>query len=219
MRRCVLLTTVLEASSGEPPDEPTAPYSDQFNDGTLSAFWTFVDPQGDCSYTLDGATKLSITATDTSSHDLWGGANYAPRVVQDCPAGDLSVEAKALSYPDTRFSLQGILASNGNEVLRIDTYSDGSATYGFMAHIDGGSANQIGSPVDITAWGSGPVYYRLTRSGNTWTGQISANGTNWTTVGSETLADFAPNKIGVFAGSVQSNEYSGEFDWFINLNE
>lgn len=54
---------------------------------------------------------------------------------------------------------------------------------------------------DHTAAGSAPKWLKLTRTGNTFKGSISANGSNWQTVGTVQI----PMKRKVYIGIALSN--------------
>ena len=67
-------TTLAETSS--------ALTSDDFNacavDGSV---WTFVDPVGDGSVSVNG-TQLELSVPAGIAHDVWSGGNMAPRLMQ-----------------------------------------------------------------------------------------------------------------------------------------
>ena len=57
---------------------------------------------------------------------------------------------------------------------------------------DGGGCN------NNTTSGSAPYWVKLVRSGNTFTGYCSPNGTTWTQLGSTTLTNVIPPRISVW---------------------
>ena len=105
--------------------------------------------------------------------------NRLPVLLQAAPDDDFEVEAKFDSAVTTRQQQQGLLVEqDAGNLLRLEVYSDGTATHLFLAQLSGGSASVIS---DSTVAGGSPVYLRLQRSGNGWTLRYSNDGSSWTT--------------------------------------
>jgi regulation of enolase protein 1 (concanavalin A-like superfamily) len=72
---------------------PTVIASDEFNSGTLdTSIWTFIDPVGDSSLALTGS-EAQIGVPAGTRHDLWGGVDEVPRLLQAAPNDNFTVEA------------------------------------------------------------------------------------------------------------------------------
>ncbi len=158
---------------------PSALSSDEFNAGQLNTgLWTFVNPLGDSSAGANGSQALISVAAGTG-HDIWTGLNTVPVLLQAAPNDDFEAEAKFDSAVTTGYQQQGLLVEqdDGN-LLRLEVYSDGTATHLFLAGLSGGSASVISD--SIVAGGS-PVYLHLKRTGNGWTLRYSNDGSSWTT--------------------------------------
>ena len=188
--------------------------SDDFNSCALDPDWTFVNPLADASYQLTG-TQLRLNVPGGSSHDVWTGGNFAPRLMRSLSDEDFELEAKFDSLVTGKFSMQGVLLEqDSNNFLRFDTYSNNNVIYLFVARFTNGSpAVLVNTPVSLS---SSPVYLRLGRVGSQWTLAYSTNGSSWSTA--TTLTDgLVPAQVGVFAGNAGDNPaYTAVVDYFFN---
>ncbi len=186
--------------------------SDEFDSTTLSSFWTFDDPAGDSTLTLDGSTASISVPVDTN-HNLWDDDVNAPRLMQSVADGDFEVEARFDSSLTEKYQLQGILAEQSNGTfLRFGNYTNGSSVFAFVAVIDpvAGTASAIHSQSIAAAATS---YLRVGRLGDTWTFERSTNGTTWLTLTTFNQA-FALSKLGVYAGNVNGPAHTAVVDYF-----
>src|SRR3989339_1970599 len=100
--------------------------SDDFNSCSLNNIWTFIDPVGDGSYSING-TNLLISVPSGTNHDVWTAGNKAPRIMQNINNTDFEIEAKFESTLTIRNQLQGIIIEQDiNNFMRIDYYTDGT---------------------------------------------------------------------------------------------
>ena len=91
-----------------------------------------------------------------------------------------------------------------------DVYSDGNVLRVFSGvTVNGNSSMRISTVVQA----GDAEYLRVTRSGDTWTYEYSADGSNWTEAGSYSHAVTATS-AGVFAGNVaQASGYTAQVDY------
>ena len=150
--------------------------SDEFNGPINPAVWSFVDPVGDVTLVGDGsAARMSIPGG--TSHDLWAGANLAPRLLQLAPNVDLEVEVRFDSSVTSRYQMQGVVfVESADRLLRLEVHHDGQATRLFAAGLVGGSVSVLHN---AKVSGS-PRYLRVRRTGNEWALGYSLDGTAWT---------------------------------------
>ena len=178
------------------------PTSDNFNEKTLNtSLWTFVNPVGDGSYSLNG-THLLLVVPGGSNHDpAFGGVDNTARVLQPVGSADFAVQARFDSIPDTQYQFQGIVVEqDAANFLRFQVGSTGSALVVNASTILGGIETvRTGGPVSVNGKPSS-LWLRVRKSGDTWTQAWSQDGSHWQVVGSFkqalTLAD-----IGPFAGN------------------
>ncbi len=178
--------------------------SDDFNNCALdTGRWTFVDPVGDGSATLQGVGSsdvvLALSVGSGVSHDVWSTGNESARVMQSIGDADFRVEAKFESVPMLGYQIQGLLVegSGTGNFLRFDFFSDGSNLHVFSASFSNGTptvrVNQL-----ITS--GGPLYMRVLRQSSQWTLLYSYDGATWTQAVSYSQA-LTVTGAGVFAGN------------------
>jgi hypothetical protein len=131
--------------------------------------------------TYEDATGTFFVSGDGS--DIWGSADSFSAVTR---GGVVQLTARVVSEQNTdTFAKAGLImgefAANARRVI-LDVKPDGGLE--FMARTDdGGSMSFIAG-----ANASFPVWLKLTLNGNVYTGEMSADGATWTTVGSVTMA-------------------------------
>jgi regulation of enolase protein 1 (concanavalin A-like superfamily) len=189
--------------------------SDDFHSTSLNtSLWTFVNPLNDGSVSLNG-TDASITVPGGTSHDVWSSGNFAPRIMQSIPNADFEVEVKFDSKVTSAYQMQGIIVeqSSGN-YLRLDVYNDGASPRLFSASfVNNTPTVNVDTPIAAGV----PVWLKLKRTGNTWTGSWSNDGTSYTTAVTfnQTLS---VTKAGLFAGNCCSSApaFTALIDYFFN---
>ena len=113
------------------------------------------------------------------SHDVWIGANNAPRVLQTVADTDFEVETRFESILSAQYQMQGIMVQqDASTFLRFDFVRDASTTRFFTASFASGAPTVR---KDTTIANGSPLYMRVRRNGNTWTGSFSYDGTTWKT--------------------------------------
>ncbi len=168
------------------PANAASPISDDFNACALdTGLWTFINPVGDGSYSVNG-TQLRLNVPANISHNIWLEGNRSVRVMQPTQNTDFEIITKFESSVTQRYQMQGILVEQDSQTfLRFEIYHDGSSTQLFAARFLNGDPRTLisGMPLPNT-----PPYLRITRVGNQWSFSHSENGTNWTSGGSFTFS-------------------------------
>jgi alpha-L-fucosidase len=135
-----------------------------------------------------------------SGADIWGTADgfyYACRKLN----GNGSITARVTSQQNTTgwakagLMIRESLNENSTYVINFMSPSNGIALQRRAS--TGGSASGVANPTGITA----PYWLRLTRSGNTFTADRSADGTTWTSVGSTSVTMASSVYVGLAACS------------------
>ncbi|UHD17107.1 PKD domain-containing protein [Thiocapsa bogorovii] len=193
--------------------------SDDFNEGTLDTdVWTFIDPLGDATLSLNGA-QAAIAAPGGTAHDIWSSGNFAPRLMQAAPDADFEVEVKLDSPVTQRFQIQGLVVEESpGRFMRFDVHHDGTGVRVFAATVVDGTAS-IRHNV-LTALSGSPIYLRLAREGDLWTPRYSTDGITWQTLNAFSHA-MDVGAIGVFAGNAASSgspvpAHTAVFDHFFD---
>ncbi len=224
--RCVVTNSVTSVTSNAatltvtsaPP--PGSLVSDDFHTGTLNtSLWTAINPRNDASFTLTGAgtvdARLSIVVPSGSIHDCWTGGITAPRIMQTVTNTDFEAEVKFDGAMTAGYQIQGILVQqDATNFLRFDLVRDASATSFFAASF----ANDVPTvQANVAVSATAPVYLRVKRVGNVWTGSYSTNGTTWTQGTSFTRA-MTVSSIGPWAGNAGSPApaFTALIDYFFN---
>ncbi len=189
-------------------DTPAGPVgSDDFVGPDLDTTqWTFVDPQGDSSYSLEGG-ELIISLPGGSDHDVWIGGNRSARMLQRIDNTDFSFYTKFGSTPSEKFQSQGILVEqDSGNFIRYDIYSNGKGVFIFGAYFSNGIPDILFNKriAESTAY-----FMRLSREKDVFTLQYSFDGFNW----NEAIAfkqRLVVENIGIYAGNA-SGRHSPPF--------
>ncbi len=207
--------------------------SDDFDKPTLNTkLWTWFDPQGDDSYSINGYgtsdVVLSLNVSANENHDAWVPPNQfnVAGILQNAPDQDFEVTAKFETIPGADAGEYGFLVYDptGTNFLRFNVQGD--AQTGLLAYlliIQGGNGNTMAGgtwglgvsslvpPSDGTD--NGTAYMRLKRQGNQWTYLLSADGISWETVYQPVTQAWTVAQVGPFVGG-QGITYA--LDYFFN---
>jgi regulation of enolase protein 1 (concanavalin A-like superfamily) len=192
--------------------------SDDFDRANLdTSRWTFVNPLGEGFVQMSGAgtgdARLELSVPIGPSHDPYN-TNRSVRVLQPISDTDFVLEAKFESDPAERYQLQGILIeADASNWIRFDTLHDGTSQRIFSGVTSGGSTSARFN----NAIGFGAArHLRISRTGNDWTLETSADGTSYALAGSYTAA-LAVSSAGVYvanhAASGDGPAYTASIDW------
>jgi uncharacterized repeat protein (TIGR01451 family) len=195
----------------------SAPVSDDFNATSLNtSLWTFANPAGDGAVSVNGAEAL-LSVPAGRAHDLWTAGNASVRILQPIANVDFAVEVKFDSAPQTSIQDQGIIvAADASNYLRFDVYYSGAAYY-FSSSFVNNKPTVYSNPKLAANIGS-PVWLRVQRQGNNWTGSWSTDGSRFATVATFTYAITA-NQIGPFVANngASAPGFVAKLDYFHNI--
>jgi regulation of enolase protein 1 (concanavalin A-like superfamily) len=196
--------------------DPLGIVSDDFHAASLdTGLWAFENPLGDGSVSMSG-TQALISVPAGTSHDVWTGGNFAPRLMQVAEDTDFEVEVKFESTPAQKYQMQGLIVEqDAGNYLRFDFHHDGKNLRAFAASVTGGKASVKASKVIA---GGNPLYLRVKRAGSQWTHYYSYDGVNWTANVSFTRA-MTVTGVGPFAGNAGKPAppaYTAVVDYFFN---
>ncbi|MFK8023548.1 MAG: chitobiase/beta-hexosaminidase C-terminal domain-containing protein [Ilumatobacter sp.] len=189
--------------------------SDDFSSGTLGDHWTAVDPVGDTLLTISDANAI-ISVPEGTDHNLFPEENFAPRLRQEAPIANFSVDAKFESVLSKKFQLQGIVVEEDDtNYLRFEIHHDGTNVRAYLASI---LDNEAITHEYITLPGGVEQYLRVERTGNTWTAWSSTDGVTWSQIG-QFVADLQANYVGPYIGATAAGNatppaFIGSIDYF-----
>lgn len=161
--------------------------------GAPSVAWTSTDvgAVGQAGSTSNAGGSFTIAG---SGADIWNMADGFRFVYKPLSGdGEITARVASLTHADD-WSKAGVmiretLAANSVFAMTVVTPVNGAALQ-YRASTGGGAG--MGPSTAVAA----PYWVRLTRSGNTFTGAISPDGSTWTTVGTQTI----PMGASVFIG-------------------
>ncbi|MEM7262153.1 MAG: hypothetical protein AAF488_09200 [Planctomycetota bacterium] len=160
--------------------------SDDFNHAcdVLSLEWEMIDPLEDATFNVVGGgtgdAQVEISVPAGIGHDVWTGGILAPRIRQSVDDLDFSLEAKFDSPVLSKYQGQGFVVETDDpgQFIRFDVYSNGPNTRVFAATFTSFTPTiLLNATVTLTA----PYYLRLSRNGDSWLCEYSADGSVWTT--------------------------------------
>lgn len=195
----------------------SAPVSDDFNTATLDTnLWTFVNPVGDGAVSVNG-TEALLSVPAGRAHDLWTAGNASARILQPIADVDFAVEVKFDSAPQTSIQDQGlIVAADASNYIRFDVYYSG-AVYLFSSSFVNNRPTVYSNPKVGAIIGS-PIWLRVQRQGNVWTGSWSTDGVNFAAYTNFTFG-LPVAQIGPFVANNGSSApaFTAKVDYFHNI--
>ena len=175
-------------------------YSDTFSGSILDLKWTEYDP-ANCATVTVGSGVMTVAMTGGADHDWYTGINTACRIRQSYSgATNWVIEARFNTTMTAGYTYHGLSVGTDNDNgIRFEVLYDVNGTqYIEAATLAAGTyTSQFQSASSVTAQ---PYYFRLEKSGTTYTCKYGSNGSSWTTAGSFTWAG-AVNQIGVIIGN------------------
>ena len=186
---------------------------DDFNDSSIGAEWTVLNPDGNQAISESGTSlSMQTDGAEASDLDISTGNQDAPRITQSI-SGDFVVETK-ITTTNAYYDLTGILI-----------WKDSQNFYAFGKGLISGSERiwrrqNIADTVTDTAYGTtaytaDTVYLRIVRSGTTVTCYHSSDFISWDKAFSETFASDDPLSVGFVRFDNTTRTYSGSVDWFL----
>ncbi|MFI6758646.1 ThuA domain-containing protein [Micromonospora sp. NPDC050417] len=204
------------------PDEPAGPVvpSDEFAGTSLDKCkWNAVVRENPAGYRVTGG-GLQI---DVPNGDIYGAGGTPPSnfILQNAPAGDWTIETRVDGSQFNEQYQQGGLLVYGDDdnYLKLDYIVDNQPGQALVRRIEFRSeiAAAVQDPQPNAAnLTQGIWHLRLAKVGTTYTASYSADGTDWTTLGSLTNAAVgATPKFGLFTlGANQQASKPATFDYF-----
>ncbi len=196
--------------------DPASPVimSDDFSGGSLAPYWSFEGPAGTLGHLVTAGSEAFLQLTvPLGNYDLWN-TNLGARIMQDAPNEDFTVEVKFYNDPVTTIEIEGLLIEqDAGNWMRFDTVHDGTNLRAFSAvTVDGVSKMKFDKFIEPDAG----LYLRVTRAGDYWTLEYSADGATWMNAGGFTHA-LNVTRVGPFAGSTAgSPAFTTQVDYFFN---
>ncbi|WP_336922145.1 ThuA domain-containing protein [Aquipuribacter sp. SD81] len=215
------------------PDDSAGPVSvsDEFDGSELDTCrWQVVRPEPSALTVSDGVLRIL-----TPNGDIYTNGNpetVSNFVLQDAPEGDWTVETKVDTTALVQQYQQGGLIAwvDDDNYVKFDhlvTSALGAANVASSVELRSEIAGAIQNPQPSSgAVARGEVWLRLTKTGSTFTGEYSLDGTTWVAVGGTTgvpnaaIANSDDLKVGVFTiGTNQAARVPVTFDYFRLLGE
>lgn len=188
----------------------TAVWTDAFSLSTLDPDWSWID---------EDPTHWSLTAHPGFLRIVTQpeGNN---RLVTPAPAGDFEIRARVLFEPQENFQFAGIsvyldeenFLNLGRAYCNVGppTCLDNAIYFDF---VEGGVF--VPPNYAMTTTVTAEAYVRIERSGSSYTGYVSTDGTSWQLVGTHS-AVFTPAFVGLYAsGQSAVTEIAADFDFFV----
>ncbi len=192
------VVTTLDPGAAEP-----AARSDDFSASNLDpGLWSFIDPVGRGRVAITGTgtadARLELFVPPGPVHDVWT-TNDGVRVMQPVQDIDFELEVKFESTPVENIQMQGILVEEDPDSwLRFDFHRNVGALSVFASRTLNGRPEPSGN-TEI-ADGPGPIYLRVSRTGDTWTQSVSRDGETWDLM-TTFQQPMTVTAVGVFGGN------------------
>jgi len=204
--------------------DPPAPFeSDDFSCGLDSTLWSFINPLGDGSFLLvgtgSGDAHLALTLPAGTEHDAWGagGVNESARFMQAAQNNDFVMLVKWNAEPTDGFNDQGVIVEeDAANWLRFDVFHDGANLKAFIGQTLGGSNATV---LNTAITPGTATHARVTRTGSSYTFELSNDGSSWLPVGGVSLP-IVVSSVGVYASNpIDGLVFTSEVDYVFEADE
>lgn len=185
---CILLMFPHSAQAGQP--QQTVFFGDEFDTGTLSEGWQWIDPGNDCSYDLQREPGWLWVSAPKGGNDLFPSFNYdAPRLLRPVTGNFVAITHVRIN-PTQDYQGAGILVwQDGNNQLRLERgyggVNGGKSGIRLDRELQGNYSAispNFRNPVLQT-----DVYLRMARVGNRFYASYSFDGQTWLHFANTTL--------------------------------
>ena len=180
----------------QPAAAPGTPLASSFN-GPL---WQVVAPRGGTATVTDGHLRIHVPAG--ANHDPLRPANQAVRVVQPMGNQDFDVSIKIdspLVAGEAETSRGLMVLADDQDFLTFALGTDGAHITLTVHSVSSGVASTLFNDGSFSEY-QNPIYLRLQRTGDNYTGFYSVDGVVWTQAAAFTSA-LATAYVGPFAGN------------------
>jgi hypothetical protein len=189
--------------------------TDEFASSTLNSQWTFIDTDGNSSYSLSANPgSLTLTTNSPPGRDLNLTVVNAPRVMASTSLNnDFTVETKVSATTTKGDEGAGIVVwYNSNQFLKLVRMSTGTSpvTQQVYFAVNGESfkASTLSSSIN-------PTYLKLVKSSHSYSAYYSSDGSTWTFVYTLTFSSTGSANIGLYALNINHNDtFTASFDYF-----
>ncbi|MEZ4515548.1 MAG: hypothetical protein R3C44_01485 [Chloroflexota bacterium] len=189
--------------------------------GLNQGLWQWVDPLNDATYNMPG-TALEIQVPSGTEHNVFSTGNDSARIMQLADDKDFVIQVKFDSSLIDNGTMQGVIIEQDDEnFMRFDFYKRNEQIVVYSAAFKDLTPGYTNNKVKI-ANVDGPLYMRITRSGDTWLHEYSFDGLDWVATSSKPFTHIINVKYaGVFAGNftVSGNvpSHTAIVDYFFNM--
>lgn len=210
MLAVLLMAVVLAPLPARAGDQPefTVAWTDDFQGTSLDQRW---------SWSREDKTHWSLTARPgylritTQTGGIFGKTEKQKNVLlMLAPKGDYRIVTKCTIDPKTNYQYAGLMVYQGrNNYVQINrAFTDGNS-FNFDMEADGKPVNKR-VPAAATTF-----YLRITKLGETYTGDYSPDGETWTTVG-QGAASLVDPRVGICAANNLPGKphVPADFDFF-----
>jgi tetratricopeptide (TPR) repeat protein len=179
---------------------------------TLPPDWTWQDPFGDCSFTIQGGLEIRAA----NGRDLWYINLSAPRLLR-AASGDWAVQTVCIPLSEGKPAIGGrptigglVVWGDRENYLRLDRGTTGEHDVFFGGCLE--NRDVIIGRGYLPAVPSGRVFLRLERIGERVNALCSADGAKWFTVGQVAFPVEDPLQVGLHAiGNIDRTVYHGAY--------
>ncbi|MGB3245665.1 MAG: cadherin-like domain-containing protein [Sulfitobacter sp.] len=193
---------------------PSPAVSDDFSSGTLAAGWEFDGAAGSAYLGYSQTDAFVVINSPAGTSVSASGELTTPRLMQSTEDEDFQISAGFLSEPHQKFQEHGLLVQqDDSNWIRFDlAYTSKQWTLIVGVIEDASTDFKL-----FQAVGSGDIqHFRITRTGDAWVFETSADGTTWNQAYAMTHA-MTVSEVGMFAGSTASGGapgYAAQVDYF-----
>ena len=210
------LVSVLPVVPASGAGVTSAAKNDDFSSATLNtATWTFVNPSGTATQSMDGSHAV-IGVPSGASHDPSTYPDAAPRLMQPLANVDFSVDAKFDSAVAQQFQEQGmVVEQDSTHYVHVDVVQNWYQTAFVVKAVSGSTVTTV---ANFEIYNKASIVLRVARTGNNWTFGYSYDGLHWTAAAALTLT-LTVARAGVFGGNFggsSSPAFTVKVDYFVN---
>ncbi|MEE6287399.1 ThuA domain-containing protein [Georgenia sp. MJ173] len=200
-----------------PDDTAVVGPDDEFDGTALDACrWDVVRPDADHLRVRDGKLELDATTGDIYGTDNGTPSNFVLQQLEGDWTVETLVDGSALTRQYEQGGLIAYVDDDNYVKLDISARNNPGSTLQLGLEMLGEVDGSVTTPSDPTTVQQAVWHLRLEKSGDTFTGSYSADGTEWTTFGTVTNAAVAASgKVGLFAlGTASEDNQTVTFDHF-----
>jgi len=194
---CAAVTAGTNTVTNYTVTDPSGPVpDDNFNDNLLDTKWVKTDFGPDAGTVNETGGQLVV---EGGGADIWNAADEFTYVAQAGISGDFTIQVKVLSQENTNaWAKAGLmvreqLTTGSKDAYMVTTPGNGAR----WQYRDTTNAAALNPSTNLGGSSTAPVWLRITRTGDSFTGEFSTDGTNWTVSGTNTIVMADPVYIGL----------------------